>query len=108
MSGIETDKTAPNKGTSPRGHRRPAPEGRTLSGQLRDLIRNRGESVYSLSQAAGVDHRVVGRFLEGKTITLATADRLGAVLNLRIGEGFSTPGRAKGKPKKTSRKSQHC
>jgi hypothetical protein len=43
---------------------------------------------------------MLGRFLEGKTITLATADRIGAALNLRLGEGFATPnrGRAKGRP----------
>jgi hypothetical protein len=84
-----------------KGRKRQAPEGRTtLSAQLRDMIRNRGESAYAVAQQAGVDHRVVGRFLDGKTITLATADRLGAALNLRIGEGFASPVKARTKTRR--------
>jgi transcriptional regulator with XRE-family HTH domain len=57
----------------------------SLSDQLRALIAGAGPSVYELARDAGVDRSVLSRFLAGKrTITLETADRLAAVLKLRI------------------------
>jgi transcriptional regulator with XRE-family HTH domain len=57
----------------------------TLSEQLRELIAAAGPSVYELARDAGVDRSVLSRFLAGKrTITLETADRLAAVLKLRL------------------------
>jgi plasmid maintenance system antidote protein VapI len=57
----------------------------TLSQQLRELIGEAGPSVYELARDAGVDRSVLSRFLAGKrTITLETADRLAAVLKLRL------------------------
>jgi plasmid maintenance system antidote protein VapI len=57
----------------------------SLSEQLRELIGTAGPSVYELARDAGVDRSVLSRFLAGKrTITLETADRLAAVLKLRL------------------------
>jgi transcriptional regulator with XRE-family HTH domain len=57
----------------------------SLSEQLRELIEAAGPSVYELARDAGVDRSVLSRFLAGKrTITLETADRLAAVLKLRL------------------------
>jgi transcriptional regulator with XRE-family HTH domain len=57
----------------------------TLSEQLRELIGAAGPSAYELARDAGVDRSVLSRFLTGKrTITLETADRLAAVLKLRL------------------------
>jgi transcriptional regulator with XRE-family HTH domain len=57
----------------------------TLSDQLRELIAAAGPSAYELARDAGVDRSVLSRFLAGKrTITLETADRLAAVLKLRL------------------------
>jgi transcriptional regulator with XRE-family HTH domain len=63
--------------------RKKAPQ--SLSDQLRELIAAAGPSVYELARDAGVDRSVLSRFLAGKrTITLETADRLAAVLRLRL------------------------
>jgi plasmid maintenance system antidote protein VapI len=57
----------------------------SLSDQLRERIAAAGPSVYELARDAGVDRSVLSRFLTGKrTITLETADRLAAVLKLRL------------------------
>jgi transcriptional regulator with XRE-family HTH domain len=56
-----------------------------LSEQLRELIAAAGPSAYELARDAGVDRSVLSRFLAGKrTITLETADRLAAILKLRL------------------------
>jgi plasmid maintenance system antidote protein VapI len=63
--------------------RKKAPQ--SLSDQLRELIAAAGPSVYEPARDAGVDRSVLSRFLAGKrTITLETADRLAAVLKLRL------------------------
>ena len=60
----------------------------SLSEQLRERIAAAGPSVYELARDAGVDRSVLSRFLAGKrTITLETADRLAAVLKLRLVAG---------------------
>jgi transcriptional regulator with XRE-family HTH domain len=60
----------------------------SLSDQLRELITAAGPSAYELARDAGVDRSVLSRFLAGKrTITLETADRLAAVLKLRLTAG---------------------
>ena len=57
----------------------------SLSEQLRERIAAAGSSVYELARDAGVDRSILSRFLAGKrTITLETADRLAAVLKLRL------------------------
>jgi transcriptional regulator with XRE-family HTH domain len=57
----------------------------SLSEQLRALIAAAGPSAYELARDAGVDRSVLSRFLAGqRTITLETADRLAAVLKLRL------------------------
>jgi transcriptional regulator with XRE-family HTH domain len=66
--------------------RRKPPE--TLSDQLRALIQDARPSLYELAREAGVDRSVLSRFLAGRrTITLETADRLAAVLKLRLSAG---------------------
>jgi transcriptional regulator with XRE-family HTH domain len=63
-----------------------APE--SLSDQLRALIQDARPSVSELAQLAGVDRSVLSRFLAGRrTITLETADRIAAVLKLRLAAG---------------------
>jgi plasmid maintenance system antidote protein VapI len=63
--------------------RKKAPQ--SLSDQLRELIAAADPSAYELARNAGVDRSVLSRFLAGKrTITLETADRLAAVLKLRL------------------------
>jgi transcriptional regulator with XRE-family HTH domain len=63
--------------------RKKAPQ--SLFEQLRELIEAAGPSVYELARDAGVDRSVLSRFLAGqRTITLETADRLAAVLKLRL------------------------
>jgi plasmid maintenance system antidote protein VapI len=48
-------------------------------------VRAAGPSAYELARDTGVDRSVLSRFLTGKrTITLETADRLAAVLKLRL------------------------
>ena len=57
----------------------------SLSDQLRERIAAADPSAYELARDAGVDRSVLSRFLAGKrTITLETADRLAAVLKLRL------------------------
>jgi transcriptional regulator with XRE-family HTH domain len=63
----------------------------TLTVQLRERIRHwteqKGCSLYELATQAGVDRSVVCRFVAGgRNINLATADRLAAVLKLRLAE----------------------
>jgi hypothetical protein len=55
-----------------------------ISEPLRDAIRNSGVPVFRIAQDTGIDHRALGRFLDGSHVTTATADllaeRLGLVL----------------------------
>jgi transcriptional regulator with XRE-family HTH domain len=66
-----------------KARRRKPPE--SLSDQLRELARDARPSLYELAREAGVDRSVLSRFVAGKrTITLETADRLAAILKLRL------------------------
>jgi plasmid maintenance system antidote protein VapI len=61
----------------------------TLSDQLRQRIADwadqSGRSLYELSRDAKVDRATLSRFLtKRRTITLETADRLAAVLGVRL------------------------
>jgi hypothetical protein len=65
--------------------------GESLSDQLRERIRHWTEenacSLYELATAAGVDRSVVCRFVAGeRNINLTTADRLAAVLRVRLAD----------------------
>lgn len=84
-----------------RGERRKAVEARgTISSQLRDLLRSRGETMGAIARSADLSPKVLERFVSGRRgLTLASLDRLGLALGLRIGEGI---GRAK--PSKPKRK----
>jgi plasmid maintenance system antidote protein VapI len=65
--------------------RKPSRPLECLSGQLRRAITARGGSLYELAEQAGVDRSVLSRFVAGRrTITLETADRLAAVLKVRL------------------------
>jgi transcriptional regulator with XRE-family HTH domain len=65
-----------------------------LARQLREAITASGLTVYALSKASGVDTAVLYRFLAGeKDLTLDTASRVAAVLNLT----FTAKGKAKRK-----------
>ncbi len=71
-------------------------KGRTVSDQLRDAIRECGSSVRALGLRAGVDDGMIHRFLAGdRGLTLATVDRLAAVLGLKLVEA-----RPVGRPRK--------
>jgi hypothetical protein len=67
----------------------------TLSDQLRERIRHWTEknesSLYELATQASVSRSIVCRFVAGdRNINLATADRLAAVLRLRLAEDRSS------------------
>lgn len=60
----------------------------SLSDQLRRIIKADAPSLYRLAAEADVDRSVLSRFVAGKrTITLETADRLAAVLRIRLTAG---------------------
>ena len=83
---------------SPRPVRKPspAPDRRTLSYQLREIVASRGLSAYAVAKAAGIDPGVLSRFLSGtRDIRMETADRIAAALGLRLVEVGKGPGRAR-------------
>jgi DNA-binding phage protein len=60
----------------------------SLSSALREAIKGSGQSVYQIAKAAGISQIVVSRFLSGeRDIRMETADRLAAVLGLKVGTG---------------------
>ena len=64
----------------------------TLPDQLRGFIAKSGLSTYKLAKLSGVDHRVLGRFRRSENgITLDTADRVAAVLDLTLSEKAKRP-----------------
>ena len=67
----------------------PAP----LSDQLRERIAQDGRAVSALAREAGIDRGALWRFVKGQqSITLETADRLAAVLKVRLAdEGETAP-----------------
>ena len=72
--------------------------GGVISGQLRAMIRARGETASELGRQAGVDPGVIQRFLnEERDIRVETLDRLAEVMGLRLIEG------AKGKARPARR-----
>jgi plasmid maintenance system antidote protein VapI len=57
----------------------------TMTDALRAAINGSELSISALAKAAGVDHGQVFRFLHGqRDLTLSTADKLAAVLNLSL------------------------
>lgn len=57
----------------------------TMTDALRAAIDSSELSVSALAKAAGVDHGQVFRFLHGqRDLTLSTAEKLAAVLNLSL------------------------
>lgn len=60
----------------------------SLSDQLRRVIKADAPSLYRLAAESDIDRSVLSRFVAGKrTITLETADRLAAVLRIRLTAG---------------------
>jgi len=65
---------------------------KTVADQLRDAIRECGESVYAVAKHAGVDASVLGRFVRGERgIGLGTAAKICGYM------GLTLTGRAKQK-----------
>ena len=65
----------------------PAP----LSDQLRERIAQDGRSISALAREAGIDRGALWRFVKGQqSITLETADRLAAVLKIRLADEEET------------------
>ena len=65
----------------------PAP----LSDQLRERIAQDGRAVSALAREAGIDRGALWRFVKGQqSITLETADRLAAVLKIRLADDGET------------------
>ncbi len=57
----------------------------TVADQLRDAIRDCGESVYAVAKGAGVDASVLGRFVRGERgINLGTAAKVCTYLGLTL------------------------
>jgi DNA-binding phage protein len=72
----------------------------SLAGQLRHTITTRRLTAYAVAKAAGVDIRVVQRFLDAeRDLRLATADKIARALGLRLVEAAPrrAPGRARPK-----------
>ncbi len=71
----------------------------SLSGQLRDIIATRRLTAYAVAKAAGVDVRLVQRFLDQeRDIRLETADKIARALGLRLVEGATRKGQARTHP----------
>jgi plasmid maintenance system antidote protein VapI len=74
-------------------------ERHSLSGQLRDIIAARGLTAYAVAKAAGVDVRLVQRFLDQeRDIRLETADKIARALGLRLAEVATRKGQARAHP----------
>jgi DNA-binding phage protein len=87
--------------TRPRGKARAAqaPDRHSLSGQLRHVIAARRLTAYAVARDAGVDVRLVQRFLDGeRDIKLATADKIARALGLRLVEVASRKATARARP----------
>jgi DNA-binding Xre family transcriptional regulator len=72
----------------------PQPERPGLVDQIREALRNSGQSLGELEQATGVDRGSLSRFLRGKRdLRGSVLDRLCRALNLRLtgGEGSKKP-----------------
>lgn len=60
----------------------------TLTASLQKAIKADGADAAGLAREAGIDRSVISRFVAGRrTITLETADRICAVLRLRLVAG---------------------
>ena len=60
----------------------------SLSEALKQAIRQSSKSEYHVAQQAGVSQIVISRFLSGeRDIRMATADKLAAVLELKLAVG---------------------
>jgi transcriptional regulator with XRE-family HTH domain len=81
--------------------RKPSPaDPHALSTRLREIARSRGLTPYAIAREAGIDPRMLSRFLNGeRDIRLATADAIARALGLRLVE--TARGRGRGKPAPT-------
>jgi transcriptional regulator with XRE-family HTH domain len=63
-----------------------------LVDQLKEAIRNSGQTLYQLSKASGVPSPQLSRFVRGeRTITLPVAEKICRALNLRLAPGPQGP-----------------
>ena len=63
----------------------------TFSDQLRERIEQDGRSIPALAREAGIDRGALWRFVKGQqSINLETADRLAAVLKVRLADEDET------------------
>lgn len=67
---------------------KPKPQPRTIGDQLREIIDSRGISQTELAELAGIDRKIIGRWLSGArpTMTLASVEKIATVLGLRLVE----------------------
>ena len=74
------------KATSKGRARERAGDRGSLSGQLREILASRGDSVFSLEQHAGIPRGALARFMGGSGLTTQTLDKLAKSLGLRLVE----------------------
>jgi DNA-binding phage protein len=75
-------------------------ERHSLSGQLRDVIAARHLTAYAVAKTAGVDVRLVQRFLDSeRDMRLETADKIAQALGLRLVEVATRKGQARARPR---------
>jgi hypothetical protein len=59
----------------------------SLSGQLREILASRGDSIYAMEMDAGIPRGGLARFMSGeRALTTETLDRLAKSLGLRLVE----------------------
>ena len=58
----------------------------SLSGQLREILASRGDSIYALELDAGIPRGALARFMGGSGLTTETLDKLARSLGLRLVE----------------------
>ncbi len=60
------------------------PKSNTFSEQIRQAIRDSGMTAYRIAKESGVHLAALMRFLDGKSLTLTSVDRLATVLRMRV------------------------
>lgn len=85
----------------------------TLSEQIRDAITSSGLSLYRIAKESKLDPAALTRFMQGKSLTLTSVDRIAGVLGLKISISppprppasvSSKQGRSAGRPRRGTTK----
>lgn len=58
----------------------------SLEDRLRAAVKKDGRTQYAIAKAAGVDEIGLSRFLRGKSVTVATFEKIARVVGLNLGE----------------------